>query len=178
MLRVPARLLTPRLAVFHLGEKSLRGARDVLARLALQRASIMHLVGLKRRGYSPCRTELRIAASPIGRSPADANHLLGTSKNRRFPPPRKSDSKFSCSERGRLARHPRPYGGEGRRHRRYRQALHGRVLFFDRMLAAPVQSAHVVMPELAPPACGCFVPSKPASIAAKSPPTRRTCASG
>ena len=27
----------------------------------------------------------------------------GTSKNRRFPPPCKSDSRFSCSERGRLA---------------------------------------------------------------------------
>jgi hypothetical protein len=27
----------------------------------------------------------------------------GTSKNRRFPPPRKSDSRFSYSERGRLA---------------------------------------------------------------------------
>ncbi len=27
----------------------------------------------------------------------------GTSKNRRFPPPRKSDSRFSCSERERLA---------------------------------------------------------------------------
>jgi hypothetical protein len=35
-------------------------SRDVLARLALQRASIMHLVDLKRGGYSPCRTELRI----------------------------------------------------------------------------------------------------------------------
>ena len=29
--------------------------------------------------------------------------LLGTSKNRRFPPPRKSNSRLSCSERGRLA---------------------------------------------------------------------------
>ena len=28
---------------------------------------------------------------------------MGTSKNRRFPPPRKSDSRLSCSERGRLA---------------------------------------------------------------------------
>ena len=35
-------------------------SKDVLARLALQRASIMHLVDLKRGGYSPCRTELRI----------------------------------------------------------------------------------------------------------------------
>jgi len=35
-------------------------SKDVLARLALQRASIMHLVDLKREGYSPCRTELRI----------------------------------------------------------------------------------------------------------------------
>jgi len=34
--------------------------RDVLARLALQRANIMHLVDLKRGGYSPRRTELRI----------------------------------------------------------------------------------------------------------------------
>jgi hypothetical protein len=29
--------------------------------------------------------------------------VKGTSKNRRFPPPRKSDSRLSCSERGRLA---------------------------------------------------------------------------
>jgi hypothetical protein len=36
------------------------GYRDVLARLALQRASIMHLVDLKRGGYSPRRTEMRI----------------------------------------------------------------------------------------------------------------------
>ncbi len=35
-------------------------SRNVLARLALRRASIMHLVDLKRGGYSPCRTELRI----------------------------------------------------------------------------------------------------------------------
>src|SRR5580700_10098643 len=35
-------------------------SREVNARLALQRASIMHLVDLKRGGYSPCRTELRI----------------------------------------------------------------------------------------------------------------------
>jgi ParB-like nuclease domain len=28
---------------------------------------------------------------------------MGTSKNRRFPPPCKSDSRLSCSERGRLA---------------------------------------------------------------------------
>jgi hypothetical protein len=34
--------------------------RDVLARLALQRANIMHLVDLKRGGYSPQRTEMRI----------------------------------------------------------------------------------------------------------------------
>ena len=34
--------------------------RDVLARLALQRANIMHLVDLKRGGYSPRRTEMRI----------------------------------------------------------------------------------------------------------------------
>ena len=36
------------------------GYRDALARLALQRANIMHLVDLKRGGYSPRRTELRI----------------------------------------------------------------------------------------------------------------------
>ena len=34
--------------------------RDALARLALQRANIMHLVDLKRGGYSPRRTEMRI----------------------------------------------------------------------------------------------------------------------
>jgi hypothetical protein len=34
--------------------------RDVLARLALQRTNIMHLVDLKRGGYSPRRTEMRI----------------------------------------------------------------------------------------------------------------------
>jgi hypothetical protein len=33
--------------------------KDALARLALQRANIMHLVDLKRGGYSPRRTELR-----------------------------------------------------------------------------------------------------------------------
>jgi hypothetical protein len=31
------------------------------------------------------------------------DNIGGTSKNRRFPPPRKSDSRFSFSERGRLA---------------------------------------------------------------------------
>jgi hypothetical protein len=36
------------------------GNRDMLARLALQRANIMHLVDLKRWGYSPRRTEMRI----------------------------------------------------------------------------------------------------------------------
>jgi hypothetical protein len=35
--------------------------RDALARLALQRANIMHLVDLKRGGYSPRRTEMRIS---------------------------------------------------------------------------------------------------------------------
>jgi hypothetical protein len=34
--------------------------RDVLARLALERANIMHLVDLKRGGYFPRRTEMRI----------------------------------------------------------------------------------------------------------------------
>jgi hypothetical protein len=32
-----------------------------------------------------------------------SRQIRGTSKNRRFPPPCKSDSRFSCSERGRLA---------------------------------------------------------------------------
>jgi hypothetical protein len=36
------------------------GNRDRLARLVLQRANIMHLVDLKRGGYSPRRTEMRI----------------------------------------------------------------------------------------------------------------------
>ena len=36
------------------------GYRDVHARLALQRANIMHLVDMKRGGYSPRRTEMRI----------------------------------------------------------------------------------------------------------------------
>src|SRR6516165_6748609 len=48
-------------------------------------------------------------------------------------------------------RDPRSYGGEGRCCRRYRQALRGRVLFFDRGLAASVQSAYAVMSELASP---------------------------
>src|SRR3984893_11729718 len=39
---------------------SATGYRDALARLALQRANIMHLVDLKRGGYSPRRTEMRI----------------------------------------------------------------------------------------------------------------------
>jgi hypothetical protein len=34
--------------------------RDVRARLSLQRANIMHLVDLKRGGYSPRRTEMRV----------------------------------------------------------------------------------------------------------------------
>jgi hypothetical protein len=36
-------------------------------------------------------------------TPTWLEFLKGTSKNRRFPPPRKSDSRFSYSERGRLA---------------------------------------------------------------------------
>jgi hypothetical protein len=39
------------------------GYREALTRLALQRANIMHLVDLKRGGYSPRRTELRIGRS-------------------------------------------------------------------------------------------------------------------
>ena len=51
-------------------------SKDVLARLALQRASIMHLVDLKR-GVTPrVAQNCGSAVSPIGRSPADANHLL------------------------------------------------------------------------------------------------------
>jgi hypothetical protein len=36
------------------------GYKDMLARMTLQRANIMHLVDLKRGGYSPRRTEMRI----------------------------------------------------------------------------------------------------------------------
>lgn len=36
------------------------GYKDKLARMGLQRANIMHLVDLKRGGYSPRRTEMRI----------------------------------------------------------------------------------------------------------------------
>jgi hypothetical protein len=36
------------------------GYRDEHERLALRRANIMHLVDLKRGGYSPRRTEMRI----------------------------------------------------------------------------------------------------------------------
>jgi hypothetical protein len=36
------------------------GYRDRVARLALQRANIMHLVDLKRGGHSSRRTEMRI----------------------------------------------------------------------------------------------------------------------
>ncbi len=44
-------------------ETTTKGAmeyRDVLTRLALQCTNIMHLVDLKRGGYSPRRTEMRI----------------------------------------------------------------------------------------------------------------------
>ncbi len=37
------------------------GYRDRLALMVLQRANIMHLVDLKRGGYSPRRTEMRIS---------------------------------------------------------------------------------------------------------------------
>jgi hypothetical protein len=52
---------------------------------------------------------IRIAAAGAGTVPTLQNITVaynlveGTSKNRRFPPPCKSDSRFSCSERGRLA---------------------------------------------------------------------------
>ncbi len=39
----------------------------------------------------------------FGRKKRSKELIRGTSKNRRFPPPRKSDSRFSCSERERLA---------------------------------------------------------------------------
>jgi len=39
----------------------------------------------------------------LDRIEALIGEVKGASKNRRFPPPRKSDSRFSCSERGRLA---------------------------------------------------------------------------
>jgi hypothetical protein len=42
------------------------GYRDMLARLALQRASIVHLVDLKRGGYSPRRTEMQIDLQKSG----------------------------------------------------------------------------------------------------------------
>jgi hypothetical protein len=57
-------------------------SRDILARLALQRASIMHLVDLKRGGYSPCRIELRIdrlTDRPIARARA-APTILSTAR--------------------------------------------------------------------------------------------------
>src|ERR1700730_6116846 len=43
---------------------------------------------------------LLLASSPYAKK---GELYKGTSKNRRFPPPRKSDSRFSYSERGRLA---------------------------------------------------------------------------
>jgi hypothetical protein len=52
------------------------GYRDRLARLALQRANIMHLVDLKRGGYSPRRTEMR-----IGRLTARPRSILSLSKS-------------------------------------------------------------------------------------------------
>jgi tRNA 2-thiouridine synthesizing protein A len=61
--------------------------------------------------YIPCQAWRSIGAifSPVARRcggiPAPLFRLYhgGTSKDRRFPPPRKSDSRFSYSERGRLA---------------------------------------------------------------------------
>ena len=44
------------------------GYRDKHERLALQRANIMHLVDLKRGGYSPRRTEMRIGLTGRPRS--------------------------------------------------------------------------------------------------------------
>ena len=44
------------------------GYRDEHERLALQRANIMHLVDLKRGGYSPRRTEMRIGLTGRPRS--------------------------------------------------------------------------------------------------------------
>jgi hypothetical protein len=52
------------------------GHRDALTRLALQRANIMHLVDLKREGYSPRRTEMR-----IGRLTARERTISSLSKN-------------------------------------------------------------------------------------------------
>ena len=53
------------------------GYRDEHERLALQRANIMHLVDLKRGGYSPRRTEMR-----IGRLTAWARTMISSlSKN-------------------------------------------------------------------------------------------------
>ncbi len=64
-----------------------------------------------RLGYSLLsdRNPMMRAVAPLAnyvrekRSPAPADSPLGASKNICFPPPRKSDSRFSCSERGRLA---------------------------------------------------------------------------
>jgi hypothetical protein len=44
------------------------GYRDEHERLALRRANIMHLVDLKRGGYSPRRTEMRIGLTGRPRS--------------------------------------------------------------------------------------------------------------
>ena len=44
------------------------GYRDEHERLALRRANIMHLVDLKRGGYSPRRTEMRIRLTGRPRS--------------------------------------------------------------------------------------------------------------
>ena len=45
-------------------------SRDILASLALQRASIMHLVDLKRGCYSPSAQNCGLTVAPIGRSAA------------------------------------------------------------------------------------------------------------
>src|SRR6266576_2802912 len=60
------------------------GYRDVLARLALQRANIMHLVDLKRGGYSPRRTEMRIGCLTARPSSSTRMRLLGPTGRRRW----------------------------------------------------------------------------------------------
>ena len=52
-------------------------SRDILARVALQRASIMHLVDLKRGGTPRVVQNCGSTVSPIGRSPAEGKGRPG-----------------------------------------------------------------------------------------------------
>ena len=64
------------------------GYRDVLARRALRRANIMHLVDLKRGGYSPCRTEMRIGH--LTDRPRSNSILSKSAPSFDVPPPRRA----------------------------------------------------------------------------------------